>query len=107
VSGIVASGSAAYGASKGGIRQLSKSIAKYYATQNIRCNTICPGPTDTAAIRAFNPSPGALAGRVDTVPMGRMATPMEIAQAVVFLASDESSFMTGTELIVDGGVTAV
>jgi len=107
VSGLVASGSPAYGASKGGVRQLTKAIAKQYAADNIRCNCVCPGPTDTAAIRAFNVTDDQLTGKAATTMLGRLARPAEVAAAVVFLASDESSFVTGSELVVDGGVTAL
>lgn len=107
VSGLVASGSVAYGASKAGIIVLTKSVAKRHAADNIRCNSICPGPTDTTAIRANNTTAAALDARAQTTLLGRIARPEEIANAALFLASDESSFVTGTELVVDGGVTAV
>jgi 3alpha(or 20beta)-hydroxysteroid dehydrogenase len=107
VSGLVASGSPAYGAAKGGVRQLTKAIARQYAADNIRCNSLCPGPTDTAAIRVHNTTEDLLRAKAATTMFGRMAQAREIAAAVVFLASDESSFITGSELVVDGGVTAL
>jgi 3alpha(or 20beta)-hydroxysteroid dehydrogenase len=107
VSGLVASGSPAYGASKGGVRQLTKAIAKQYAADRIRCNCVCPGPTDTAAIRAFNVTADQLKDKAAATMVGRLGQPREIAAAVVFLASDESAFMTGSELVIDGGVTAL
>lgn len=107
VSGLVASDSPAYGASKGGVRLLTKAIAKQYAADGIRCNAICPGPTDTAAIRTFNLSGDQMVAKAATTMLGRLAQPAEIAAAVVFLASDESSFVTGSEIVVDGGVTAM
>ena len=107
VSGLVASGSPGYGASKGGVCQLTKAIAKQYAADNIRCNCVCPGPTDTAAIRAFNVTEDQLMAKAATTMFGRLGHASEIAAAVVFLASDESSFITGSEIVVDGGVTAL
>jgi NAD(P)-dependent dehydrogenase (short-subunit alcohol dehydrogenase family) len=107
VVGLVASRSVAYGASKGGVRLLSKSIAMQHAKQNIRCNSFHPGPTITPFLDAYYPTPEMLAAKAAAVPLGRMATPEEMALAVLYLASDESSFMTGAEFVIDGGMTAV
>jgi NAD(P)-dependent dehydrogenase (short-subunit alcohol dehydrogenase family) len=107
VVGLVASRSVAYGASKGGVRLLSKSIAMQHAKQNIRCNSFHPGPTITPFLDAYYPSADALAAKAASVPLGRMATPEEMALAVLYLASDESAFMTGAEFVIDGGMTAV
>jgi len=112
--GIKASGrSASYTASKGGIVMLSKALAKILAKDNIRVNCICPGPTDTALTEAFMNYPKteeerqkALANRLSKIPMGRAGKPEETATAVLFLASDESSYVNGIALLVDGGVLA-
>jgi NAD(P)-dependent dehydrogenase (short-subunit alcohol dehydrogenase family) len=104
---LVASGrgSTAYSAAKGGIVMLTKAAAVEYAREKIRVNCIHPGIIDTPRNRTL--PPGWLAGLLDATPMGRMASPEEIANAVLFLASDASSYMTGTSLVVDGGYTAV
>ena len=96
---------AAYHASKGAIRSLARSAAVQLAGDGIRVNTVFPGPVDTLMLReTYEPSHLA---RFDTQhPMGRMAMPEEIAHGVLFLASDESSYMTGSELVIDGGWTA-
>jgi NAD(P)-dependent dehydrogenase (short-subunit alcohol dehydrogenase family) len=95
----------AYVASKGGVAALTRAISIDHARQGIRINAICPGPTDTPMLRKAL-SPDALAEFADSFPMGRLGNPSEIAAAALFLASDESSFMTGSMLTVDGGQTA-
>ena len=104
---LVASGrgGTAYSAAKGGIIMLTKAAAVEYARENIRVNCIHPGIVDTPRNRTL--APDWLAGLLDGTPMHRMASPEEIANAVLFLASDASSYMTGASLIVDGGYTAV
>lgn len=101
---------AAYTASKGAVLQLTKNLAVDYAASGIRVNALCPGVTATdmtLKVIADSPDPAAARRRFDTGrPMGRMGEPGEIAQAALFLASDESSFMTGTFLLVDGGYCA-
>lgn len=107
VSGIIASTGAAYGASKGGVRLLTKSTALTYAKEGIRCNSVHPGPMDTEVNRESQLDQARWAERMRAVPMGRIGSPIEVAYGVLFLASDESSYMTGSELVIDGGNTAV
>ncbi len=95
-----------YNASKGAVRIFTKSAAIQYAKEGIRVNSVHPGPIDTpmAGERLNNPE---LQRQADErSPMGRTAHPDEVAYGVLFLASDESSFMTGSELVIDGGATA-
>ena len=95
-----------YGASKGAVCQLTKSIAMLHAADNIRCNSIHPGFTATSM--GFESAPEeSRTQNIAAVPLGRFAEPEEIANAVLFLASDEASYCTGSELVVDGGTTAV
>lgn len=102
--GIRASVATHYGASKGAVRLMTKSVALLGAKDCIRCNSVHPGPVETQMGYAAVPEPER-EERLGRVPLGRFASPDEIAAAVLFLASDESSFMTGTELVVDGGAT--
>jgi NAD(P)-dependent dehydrogenase (short-subunit alcohol dehydrogenase family) len=96
----------AYCASKGGVIALTRQLALDYARQNIRVNCICPGPTLTPRVRKHFERGDVSADNVlRGVPMGRFAEPEEIAAAVLFLASDEASYVTGTALVVDGGQT--
>ena len=112
ISSIAAIGQAqlqepAYAASKAAVRQLTKVAATQHAHENIRCNSLHPGPIDGGMFRhTFAPDPDALARRLTRVPMGRLGRIEEIVAGVVFLASDESSFMTGAELVIDGGALA-
>ena len=105
--GLVASFAAHYGASKGAVRLLTKSIALQFAKDNIRCNSVHPGPVSTAMGDTALPKGEVRDRRLAQMPLGRFGTPEEIASAVLFLASDEASFVTGSELVVDGGSTAV
>jgi len=102
--GIRASVATHYGASKGAVRLMTKSVALLGAKDRIRCNSVHPGPVETQMGYAALPEP-IRDERLGRVPLGRFADPDEIANAVLFLASEESSFVTGTELIVDGGAT--
>ncbi|MBM3944934.1 MAG: glucose 1-dehydrogenase [SAR202 cluster bacterium] len=105
--GIVGSRiSAAYNPSKAAVRIFTKSTALQYAKDNIRANSVHPGPADTKMLDAVYPDPSNKQKRAAELPLGRFATPRDIAYAVLFLASDESSYMTGAELVVDGGLTA-
>lgn len=96
---------AAYVTSKGGVTLLTKAMAIDHAKDNIRVNAIAPGPTDTAMLRDNLPEDARLAF-AKTFPMGRLGQPEELARAMLFLASDEASFVTGAILAVDGGQTA-
>lgn len=100
----------AYGAAKGGLRALCRSLAVAYGPKNIRCNTICPGDIQTAMFAGFleqQPDPAAALKKfTDAYALRRLATPEDVANAAIFLASDESRYITGTDLIVDGGLLA-
>jgi NAD(P)-dependent dehydrogenase (short-subunit alcohol dehydrogenase family) len=98
--------SAAYAATKGGVRLFSKATAVQHAADNIRCNSVHPGPVDTPMIRDPQRSGDWVQTLVERVPLGRLGTSEDIAYGVLYLASDESSFVTGSELVIDGGRTA-
>lgn len=95
-----------YATSNGAIRVFSKVTASQYAKDKIGCNSLFPGPTDTGMLRTFLPDPHALKNRLSRVPLGRLGAPDEIIAGVIFLASDESFFATGAELVIDGGALA-
>jgi len=101
---------AAYGAAKGGLRALCRSAAVAYGPKKIRCNTICPGDIRTELFDEYiarSPDPTAELDRLLGIyPMGRLALPEDVANVAVFLASDESSYITGTDIVVDGGLLA-
>ena len=97
-------GAAAYSAGKGGVRNLTKNAAISYAPENIRVNSVHPGLIRTPLVEAQSDEMNA--GIIAATPMGRMGTPREVANVCLFLASDDSSFVTGSELIVDGGYLA-
>ena len=96
----------AYTASKGAVRLLTKGIAIDYAGDNIRCNSIHPGPVETEMLASVTNSPEVAERRRTEVPLQRIGTVRDIALAVLFLASDESSWITGAELVIDGGISA-
>jgi NAD(P)-dependent dehydrogenase (short-subunit alcohol dehydrogenase family) len=98
--------SAPYAATKGAVRIFSKATAIQYAREKIRCNSVHPGPIDTDMIQAARPDAASQKENLARVPMGRLGTAEEIAYGVLYLASDESSFVTGSELVIDGGRTA-
>ncbi|MBV8999172.1 MAG: SDR family oxidoreductase [Solirubrobacterales bacterium] len=95
-----------YTASKGGVLALSRELGVEFGRRGVRVNALCPGPVDTPLLRElYAKDPDQAARRLVHVPMGRFARAEEIANAVLFLASDESSFMTATAFIIDGGIT--
>ena len=113
VSGLIGGHNmAAYNASKGGVRLLSKSVALHCARKgyNIRCNSVHPTFIDTPMVKAMYenaPEPEVIKNKlIRQVPIGRLGVADDIAQGILYLASDESSFMTGSELVLDGGINA-
>ncbi len=105
--GLVGSGgSSAYHASKGAVRLLTKSTAIQYASEGIRVNSVHPGIIDTPMTEAILADPERNQRWISGTPLGRRGEPEDVAYGVLFLASDESSFMTGSELVIDGGWTA-
>ena len=96
----------AYTASKGGVLSLTREIAVEFARQNIRVNALCPGPVETPLLAELLADPAFRQRRMAHIPMGRVAKPQEIANAALFLASDESSFVNGSTFLVDGGITS-
>lgn len=105
--GIVGSGaSAGYHASKGAVRIFTKSAAVQYAGEGIRVNSVHPGFVDSPMTQSHHAIPEVWQDRVGKTPLGRMGTPEDIAAGILYLASDESSFVTGAELVIDGGMTA-
>ena len=108
IAGIIAdpTGIPAYQASKGAIRLLTKSTAIQYAADNIRCNSVHPGLIVTAMSEDVVADPDSRQAFFGSIPLGRLGTVEDIANGVLFLASDESSFVTGSELVIDGGLVA-
>jgi 2-hydroxycyclohexanecarboxyl-CoA dehydrogenase len=101
---------AVYSGAKGGIIAFTKTLAREVARNGVTANTVCPGPTDTPALRSFTASSGqdaekVLAGMVRGVPMRRLAQPEDVAAAVAFFASDAAGYITGQTLSVSGGLT--
>jgi NAD(P)-dependent dehydrogenase (short-subunit alcohol dehydrogenase family) len=96
-----------YTASKGAVLSLTRELAVQFARENIRVNALCPGPVETPLLLSiFGDDPAALERRRTHWPMGRLAKPREIVNGALFLASDESSYVTGSTFLVDGGLTA-
>lgn len=98
--------SAAYSSTKGAVRILTKSTAVQYAAEGIRCNSVHPGLIYTDMTRDTLDTPEGQQSWLSRVPMGRIGVSEDVAKGVMFLASDESSYMTGSELVIDGGITA-
>jgi NAD(P)-dependent dehydrogenase (short-subunit alcohol dehydrogenase family) len=96
----------AYTASKGGVLSMTREIAVEFARKGVRANSLCPGPIETPLLQELLADPARRQRRLVHIPMGRFGQAEEIAKAALFLASDESSYMTGTALVVDGGITA-
>jgi len=96
----------AYTASKGGVLSMTREIAVEFARKNIRANALCPGPVATPLLEELLADPARRQRRLVHIPPGRFAKPEELANAVVFLASDESSYVNGSTFLVDGGITA-
>ncbi|MBF6592895.1 MAG: SDR family oxidoreductase [Thermaceae bacterium] len=104
-----ASGVAAYCASKGAVHNLTRALALEHATDGIRINAVCPGEVNTPMIKSERKepvTPELMQRLADSVPMGRLAEPAEIANMVLFLASDKASYMTGSLVLVDAGFAA-
>ena len=108
VAGLIGSArAAAYGASKGAVRIFTKSTAVQYAKEGIRANSVHPGIIDTPmTVPTILTDDSSRQAQKDRTPLGRLGQPEDVAHGVLFLASDESSFMTGSELVIDGGLTA-
>ena len=95
----------AYTASKGGVLAMTREIAVEFARKNIRANSLCPGPVETPLLAQLLADPARRNRRLVHIPPGRFGKPEEMANAALFLASDESSFVNGTSFLVDGGIT--
>jgi NAD(P)-dependent dehydrogenase (short-subunit alcohol dehydrogenase family) len=107
ISGIIAIGAPAYNASKGAVRVFTKVTAVEHAKDKIRCNSIHPGPIDTPMLQSGHEDPEvAMQRRLSAIPLGRLGTTEDIAYGALYLASDESSFVIGAELVIDGGFIA-
>lgn len=108
--GVGAAGVLAYCASKGAVHQITRAMALDHVKDGIRINAVCPGEVNTPMLASGRPSPPTPADlrklAEDTIPMARLAEPVEIAKVVVFLASDDASYMTGALVTVDAGYTA-
>ena len=104
-SSVAFPGMIAYCASKGAVEMMTKTAAAEYAAKGIRVNAICPGPIRTGITDTLPPE--LIAGVVSATPLGRYGDPIEVANLALFLASDESSFITGESILIDGGYTTV
>jgi NAD(P)-dependent dehydrogenase (short-subunit alcohol dehydrogenase family) len=93
----------AYSASKGGVAGMTKDIAWHYGPYNIRCNSLHPGPTDTPMMGAALENPEIRKNILNEIPLRRVCSPIQQAYGILYLASDESDYVTGTSLVIDGG----
>ncbi len=96
----------AYTASKGGVLSMTRELAVIHAREKIRVNALCPGPLRTELLMKFLDTDAKKHRRLVHIPMGRFGEAVEMAKAALFLASDDSSYLTGSEFVVDGGITA-
>jgi NAD(P)-dependent dehydrogenase (short-subunit alcohol dehydrogenase family) len=96
---------AVYSTAKAGIIELTKCVAIEYGTFGIRCNCVCPGTVDTDMTRAFLAQQQRYERLVSAIPLRRISQPAEIAEAILYLGADESAYMTGAVLTIDGGMT--
>ena len=106
IAGLVGSRSTAYGASKGAVRLFTKATAIQYAGEGIRANSVHPGVIETAMTANMLSDAAQRERSIARHPIGRLGRPEEVAYGVLYLASDEASFVTGSELVIDGGLTA-
>jgi NAD(P)-dependent dehydrogenase (short-subunit alcohol dehydrogenase family) len=107
ISGLIGSADSqiAYAASKGGVIAMTRDVAVEFARRGVRANAVCPGPVETPLVQLLYTDDDAWQRRRTHLPGGRLARPREIADAVLFLASDESSFVNGSAFVVDGGTS--
>ncbi|MBE43541.1 MAG: cyclopentanol dehydrogenase [Chloroflexi bacterium] len=105
IAGLSGSGSTAYSSSKGLVRILSKSIAVEYGPEKIRCNSVHPGVIDTEMVNGLIGTGGGRQAMIDKTPLGIIANARDVSLGVLYLASDESRYVTGSELVIDGGIT--
>jgi NAD(P)-dependent dehydrogenase (short-subunit alcohol dehydrogenase family) len=103
---MVAIGAPAYNASKGAVRVFTKVTAVQHAVDKIRCNSVHPGPIETPMTAERLTEPEQRRRVLSQIPLGRIGQPEDIAYGVLYLASDEAAFVTGSELVIDGGFTA-
>jgi cyclopentanol dehydrogenase len=106
VAGLIGSRFTAYGASKGVVRLLSKSTAVQYGPEGIRCNSVHPGIIETNMTERLIGTSEARQAQLDRTPLNIIATSRDVSFGVLYLASDESRYVTGSELVIDGGITA-
>ena len=106
VAGLIGSRFTAYGASKGAVRLLSKSTAVQYGPEGIRCNSVHPGIIETNMTERLIGTSEARQAQLDRTPLNIIATSRDVSFGVLYLASDESRYVTGSELVIDGGITA-